>query len=91
MYGNAWETGYRFATDLRNNLNGGKWKSRSLDDLAGRLNIDQEHCILPDAERCPFLDALTGFNQLGNPKFSIEKRRPESRQFAFLPAQYRNI
>ncbi len=82
-----WETGYQFAANLRANLSGGPWKSHSLDELAGHLGIDRlEHCLIPDAARCRFLDALAGSNQRHNPKFLIEKKRADSRQFAFCRA-----
>ena len=42
---NPWEKGYRFAETPRLNLNGRDWKSRSLDELAGYIRIDQlERC-----------------------------------------------
>jgi len=76
---NSWETGYHFAAGLREKLNGGAWKSRSLNDLAGHLSIDQlDHCLLPTTGACHFLDALTGSNQCENPKFLIEKSRADS-------------
>ena len=88
----SWETGYRFAVALRANLNGGTWKSHSLDELAGHLGIDQlDHCLLPDTGECRFLDALTGSNQLRNPKFLIEKKRKDSRQFAFCRALFEHL
>ncbi|MEZ6132193.1 MAG: hypothetical protein R3C59_26330 [Planctomycetaceae bacterium] len=89
---NAWENGYRFAQVLRAKLNGGRWKSRSLDDLAGYLRIDQiDHCLLKSDNDCRFLDALTGVNQRNNPKFLIEKERPDARQFAFCRALFASL
>jgi hypothetical protein len=89
---NPWETGYRFATELRARLNGSPWKSRSLADLAGHLSMDQlDHCLLPETGGCLFLDALTGSNQRDNPKFLIEKKRPDSRQFAFCRAMFEHL
>ncbi len=89
---NSWETGYHFAAALRANLNGGTWKSHSLDELAGHLSIDQlDHCLLPEAGECRFLDALTGSNQRHNPKFLIEKKRKDSRQFAFCRALFEHL
>jgi len=89
---NPWEAGYEYAEKLRARLNGGPWKSRSLDELAGHLNLDQlDHCILPNTDACQFLDALTGVNQRKNPKFIIEKRRPDSRQFAFCRALFEHL
>jgi len=89
---NPWETGYHFAAELRAKLNGGDWKSRSLVDLAGHLSIDQlDHCLLPETGGCPFLDALTGSNQRDNPKFLIEKKRADSRQFAFCRAMFEHL
>jgi len=86
---NPWETGYRFAEELRQALNGQDWKSRSLEELAGHLNIDQlDHCLLPTAVECRFLDALSGVNELNIPKVIIEKRRADSRQFAFCRALF---
>ena len=68
-----WETGYRFAEQLRKALNDSQWKSQNLDQLAGHLGIDQlDHCLLPQNEGCKFLDALTGINQQNAPKFIIE-------------------
>ena len=61
---------------MRAKLNGGGWKSHSLDELAGHLGIDRlDNCLLPGAYDCHFLNALTGSNQRGNPKFLIEKER----------------
>jgi hypothetical protein len=89
---NPWVTGYKYAEELRAKLNGGTWKSRSLYDVAGHLGIDQlEHCILPGKGGCRFLDALTGLNQRGNPKFLIEKKREDSRQFAFCRALFEHL
>ena len=89
---NSWETGYHFAAALRASLNGGTWKSHSLDELAGHLSIDQlDHCLLPEAGECRFLDALTGSNQRHNPKFLIEKKREDSRQFAFCRALFEHL
>lgn len=89
---NPWESGYRFAEALRANLNGGTWKSRSLHDLAGHLGIDQlDHCLLPEQGGCRFFDALTGMNQRRNPKFLIEKKRKDSRQFAFCRALFEHL
>lgn len=89
---NPWESGYKFAEALRANLNGGTWKSDSLDDLAGYLGIDQlDNCLLPDKVRCRFLDAMTGLNQRKNPKFLIEKKRKDSRQFAFCRALFEHL
>jgi hypothetical protein len=89
---NPWETGYRFAAELRANLNGRAWKSNSLEDLAGHLRIDQlEHCLLPEAGAWRFLDALAGSNQQHNPKFIIEKKRKDSRQFAFCRALFEHL
>ena len=89
---NSWETGYHYARVLRGKLNGGSWKSRSLTELAGHLSIDQlDHCVLSGTDGCPFLDALTGPNQRGNPKFLIEKKRPDSRQFAFCRAMFEHL
>ena len=49
----SWETGYHFAAELRATLNGRAWKSRSLDDLAGHLSIDQlDACLLPTSDEC---------------------------------------
>ncbi|NLX54697.1 MAG: hypothetical protein GXY58_06260 [Planctomycetaceae bacterium] len=88
----SWETGYRFASALRARLNGSGWKSHSLDELAGYLSIDQlGHCLLPETGECGFLDALTGSNQRRNPKFLIEKRREDSRQFAFCRALFEHL
>ncbi len=88
----SWETGYRFAAALRARLNGGHWRSRSLEELAGHLRIDQlDHCLLRQA-RCGFLDALIGSNQRSHPKFLIEKtRREEPRQFAFCRALFEHL
>jgi hypothetical protein len=89
---NPWETGYHFAAELRAKLNGGPWKSRSLDDLAGHLSIDQlGRCLLPETGGCSFLDALTGSNQRDKPKFLIEKNRADSRQFAFCRAMFEHL
>lgn len=89
---NSWETGYHYARTLRTRLNGGMWKSRSLVELAGHLHIDQlDHCVLAGNDGCPFLDALTGPNRRGNPKFLIEKKRPDSRQFAFCRAMFEHL
>ncbi|MEX1027015.1 MAG: hypothetical protein WD049_03265 [Candidatus Paceibacterota bacterium] len=89
---NPWETGYHFAAELRAKLNGRAWKSRSLDDLAGHLSIDQlDACLLPTSDGCRFLDALAGANQHNNPKFLIEKKRPDSRQFAFCRALFEHL
>lgn len=89
---NSWETGYRFAAELRRRLNGRAWKSRSLNELAGHLSIDQlGHCLLPEAGPCPFVEALTGSNQQHNPKFLIEKAREDSRQFAFCRALFEHL
>lgn len=86
---NAWETGYRFAAALRAGVNGGHWKSRSLSELAGHLGIDQlEHCLLPDTGTCGFLDALAGTNQFRHGKILVEKKRDDSRQFAFCRALF---
>ncbi len=92
MSESPWETGYRFAAELRARVNRGAWKSRSLSDLAGHLGIAQlDHCLVAEAGGCPFLEALTGPNQRGNPKFLIEKRRPDSRQFAFCRALFEHL
>ncbi len=89
---NAWETGYRFAAELRARLNGGAWKSRSLNDLAEYLGMDQlGHCLLPGTGQCGFVDALAGSNQRHNPKFLIEKTREDSRQFAFCRALFEHL
>ena len=87
-----WQTGYHFAAELREKLNGGTWKSRSLDDLAGHLSIDQlDRCLIPATGGCRFLDALTGSNQHSNPKFLIEKSRSDSKQFAFCRALFEHL
>ena len=87
-----WVRGYKFAEALRANLNGGKWKSHALEDVASHLGIDQlEHCIVPETGECRFLDALTGVNQRGNPKFLVEKNRKDSRQFAFCRALFEHL
>jgi hypothetical protein len=89
---NAWETGYQFAAALRTRLNGGAWKSQSLNELAGHLSIDHlDNCILSKSGTCSFLDALTGSNRHGNPKFLIEKVRPDSRQFVFCRAMFEHL
>lgn len=89
---NPWETGYRFASQLRQALNGGTWRSQSLEDLAGYLNIDHlDHCLLSTPSDCKFLDALTGTNQHSTPKVIIEKTRPDSRQFAFCRALFEHL
>ncbi len=89
---NPWESGYKFAEALRENLNGETWKSHSLHELAGHLRIDQlDHCLLPEKAGCRFLDALTGLNQRQNPKFLIEKKREDSRQFAFCRALFEHL
>lgn len=89
---NPWETGYRFAAALRAKLNDKAWKSHSLDELAGHLGIaDLEHCLVSGTSDCQFLDALTGANQRHNPKFLIEKRREDSRQFAFCRALFEHL
>ena len=89
---NPWEIGYLFATQLRRALNGGNWKSPSLVELAGYLNIDElDHCLLPKPSDCQFFDALTGTNQRNTPKFIIEKKRPDSRQFAFCRAMFEHL
>lgn len=89
---NPWQAGYEYAEKLRARLNVGPWKSRSLDELAGHLKLDQlDHCILPNSDVCKFLDALTGVNQLNKPKFIIEKIRPDSRQFAFCRALFEHL
>jgi hypothetical protein len=89
---NSGETGYRFAAELRAKFNGGTWKSRSLDELAGYLAIDQlGHCMVPGTGECGFLDALAGFNEQHNPKFLIEKTREDSRQFAFCRALFEHL
>ncbi len=85
--GNPWEMGYRFAAQLRQTLNGGEWKSRSLDELAGHLSIDQlDHCLLPETNKRQLFEALAGANKCNSPKFLIEKKRQDSRQFAFCRA-----
>jgi hypothetical protein len=87
-----WETGYRYAAQLRRAFGGGSWKSRSLDDLAGHLNIEQlDHCLVPSAGGCEFLDALSGVNRYNTPKFIIEKTRADSRQFAFCRALFEHL
>ena len=87
-----WETGYHFATGLRTAINGHPWKSRSLEELAEKLSIDQlDRSLLPESGKCRFLDALVGLNERGNPKFLIEKKRPDSRQFAFCRAMFENL
>ncbi|MBW3538822.1 MAG: hypothetical protein KY476_00990 [Planctomycetes bacterium] len=89
---NPWATGYRFAAELRKNVNGGAWKSRSLDELAGHLGVEHiEHCLMPEPVECQFLDALAGANRHNNPKFLIEKTRPDSRQFAFCRALFEHL
>jgi hypothetical protein len=89
---NPWEIGYRFAAALRAKLNGDAWKSRSLDELAGRLGIDQlDHCLVPEVSDVRFLDALTGPNQRQAPKFLITKKREDSRQFAFCRALFEHL
>lgn len=87
-----WETGYTFAARLRAKFNGGGWKSHSLDELAGFLNIDQlDQCVIRETSTCSFLDALSGSNQRGNPRFLIEKKRQDSRQFAFCRALFEHL
>ncbi len=89
---NPWETGYRFAEQLRQALNAGTWRSRSIDELAGHLKIDQlDHCLLSQSVGCKFLDALGGANQCNNPKFIIEKTRPDSKQFAFCRMLFEHL
>jgi|GEM_PF-1964684 len=68
------------------------WKSHSLDELAGHLRIDQlDHCLLQGSEGCQFVDALVGTNQHNNPKFFVQKKRPDSRQFAFCRALFEHL
>lgn len=89
---NPWEMGYRFAAELRQALNGGNWKSSSLDQLAGILNLDQlDHCLLRNPSDCRFLDAITGSNRQNAPKFIIDKQRPDSIQFTFLRAMFEHL
>jgi hypothetical protein len=89
---NSWEAGYQFAAALRANLNSGTWKAHSVDELAGYLSIDQlDHCLLQGTDECQFLDALTGPNKRQNPKFLIEKKRQDSRQFAFCRALFEHL
>lgn len=89
---NPWEVGYQFASKLRENLGGGHWKSHSMDELAGHLRIDQlDHCLLQGSEGCQFVDALVGTNQHNNPKFFVQKKRPDSRQFAFCRALFEHL
>ena len=90
--GNPWETGYRFASTSRAILGGGDWKSHSVEDLAGYLGIDHlERCLLPDFDECKVIDALVGTNQHGNPKILIQKKRSDSRQFAFCRAIFEHL
>jgi len=87
-----WESGYQYAAALRTKLNGGSWKSHSLEELAGHLGIDRlDQCVVPATGKCRFLDAMTGPNQLNNPKFLIEKTRSDSRQFAFCRALFEHL
>ena len=73
-------------------VNGGNWKSQSLADLAGYLSIDQfGRCLLPPTGKCEFLDASLGLNRYQNPKFLIEKRREDSRQFAFRRVLFEHL
>lgn len=89
---NSWAAGYHFAAELRRKLNGGPWKSHSLEDLAGHVGIDQlDHCLVSANGECRFLDALTGLNRCHNPKFLIEKKRADSRQFAFCRALFEHL
>lgn len=82
-----WDTGYHFARQLRKSLNGGGWKSRSVEDLAGHVGIDQlDHCLLQTSSACHFMDALVGTNVNRSPKFILEKSRDDARQFAFCRA-----
>lgn len=91
-HANPWETGYRFAERLRKALNGGLWKSKSLNELAGHIHLDHvDHCLLSNTEDCRFLDALAGTNHRNNPKFILEKTRPDSKQFAFCRALFEHL
>jgi hypothetical protein len=90
-HANPWDAGYLFANELRAALNGNGWKSRSLDELAGYLGVDQlDHCLM-QTSGIGFLDALVGVNQLMMPKFFVNKHRPDSRQFAFCRALFEHL
>jgi hypothetical protein len=88
---NPWETGYRYASELRARLNGGAWKSGSLEDLAERLDIELDRCLLTNNSDCGFIDALAGPNKRSNPKILIEKKRADARQFAFCRALFEHL
>lgn len=87
-----WRFGYRFAAELRRTLNGSDWKSPNLESLAGILGIDKlDKCLLEGDRDCQFFDALAGTNHYNAPKFVIEKKRPDSRQFAFCRAMFEHL
>ena len=46
---------------------------------------------MPPTGKCEFLDALAGPNQRQNPKFLIEKKRENSKQFAFCRALFEHL
>jgi hypothetical protein len=91
VHHNPWAVGYNYASQLRAKLNGGRWKSTSLDHLAGHLNIQLDHCLMTNSNPCGFIDALAGPNKCSRPKFLIEKKRPDSRQFAFCRAIFEHL
>lgn len=86
-----WESGYVYARDLRARWNGGRWKSKRLEDLAAHLSLDRlDHALLREPV-VTFLDGVVGLNGKGNPKFLIDKRRDDSRQFAFCRALFEHL
>lgn len=84
-----WQQGYLLAQRLRQQTNPGKWKSRSLDELANYLGIGLiNRCLLASPTALGFADAVIGENQRGTAKLVIPKRRSDSKQFAFCRALF---
>ncbi|MEZ6113373.1 MAG: hypothetical protein R3C99_20525 [Pirellulaceae bacterium] len=89
---NPWESGYRFAQQLRQALHVSPWKSRSLDDLAQHLRVENlERCLINEPLPWPAIDALVGSNIRQAPKFAIAKPRADSRQYAFCRALFEHL
>jgi hypothetical protein len=84
--GSPWDQGYRFARNLRKNLNLDGQVLGSLDALGDALQVDLNdlrRAIIPVTYPVPAFDAIVGTNDRGSPGFVVSSRHEGASRFAF--------
>lgn len=84
-----WKTGYELANHVRDRLKLNGTLISTLGQLREVLGIAAEAwdaAQRPFRDDCTFIDALVAVNKAKSPGFLIEKRREDSRMFAFCRA-----